>query len=76
MTRSPNSFKLSIYLAPGRHGRGLGTAILLAGSDWLKKNRTAVKHIRAEILAGNVSSQKAFLKAGYREEFATYKKIL
>ncbi len=67
---------VSIYLAPGRHGRGLGTAILLAGSDWLKKNRTAVKHIRAEILAGNVSSQKAFLKAGYREEFATYKKIL
>jgi UDP-2,4-diacetamido-2,4,6-trideoxy-beta-L-altropyranose hydrolase len=59
--------EISIYLVPGKSGRGLGTALLCAGNAWLALNLPAITSIRAKILPENIPSRKAFLKAGYVE---------
>ncbi len=59
--------EISIYLVPGHSGRGLGTALLRAGSMWVKLNLPQIRRIRAKILPDNTPSRKAFAKAGYVE---------
>lgn len=59
--------EISIYLVPGCSGRGLGTALLRAGSDWVANNLPQVTKLCAKILPENVASRKAFAKAGYVE---------
>jgi UDP-2,4-diacetamido-2,4,6-trideoxy-beta-L-altropyranose hydrolase len=56
---------ISVYLAPGQTGRGLGTDMLLAGSAWLTRNRPAIRSIEAEVLPENIASCRAFAAAGY-----------
>lgn len=56
---------VSLYIAPGNGGRGLGTSILLAGSDWLREQRPEVDWVEAEILPENIASLRAFDAAGY-----------
>lgn len=67
---------VSIYLVPGTHGRGFGTALLEAGSRWLQQNRPGVRYIDATILEGNHASLKAFHKAGYRPHTRAFRKWL
>jgi len=57
---------VSVYLVPGRHGRGLGRRLIEAGSGWLQQNRPEVHSLRAEILDANLASKKAFGAAGFR----------
>jgi UDP-2,4-diacetamido-2,4,6-trideoxy-beta-L-altropyranose hydrolase len=59
--------EISVYLVPGHAGRGLGTALVKAGTDWVAGNLREVASLRARILPENVASQKAFAKAGYVE---------
>ena len=63
---------VSVYLVPGRGGRGLGSALLRAGSLWLRAHRPAVAGIRAEIRPGNRRSIGAFADAGYRLDSHNY----
>jgi UDP-2,4-diacetamido-2,4,6-trideoxy-beta-L-altropyranose hydrolase len=56
---------ISVYLVPGRQGRGLGTCLIEAGSAWLGACRPEVAEIHAEIHADNAASQRAFAKAGF-----------
>jgi RimJ/RimL family protein N-acetyltransferase len=58
---------VSIYLVPGLAGRGLGTALLRAGTDWIRKTRSEVAMLRAEVRPDNVASSRAFIAAGYIE---------
>ncbi|MEI6986302.1 MAG: GNAT family N-acetyltransferase [Rhodospirillaceae bacterium] len=55
---------ISINLAPGWRGRGLGTAILRAASDYLLA--AGIDTIHAEIRCGNAASLHAFTAAGYQ----------
>lgn len=59
--------EISIYLAPGNSGRGLGTSLLREGNAWVRMNLPQASRIRAKILPENIPSQKAFAKAGYVE---------
>lgn len=59
--------EISIYLVPGHSGRGVGTALLRAGSAWVRLNLPQASQIRAKILPENLPSRKAFAKAGYVE---------
>lgn len=61
-----NSAEISIHLKPGTSGKGIGTALIVKGSAWLKDTVPSVKHIIANILPENIPSQKAFAKAGFR----------
>ena len=68
-----NFWMTSIYLVPGRHGKGLGKDLLIAGLDWLKSSGKQVSEIRAEIKTENKASHSVFLRAGYTPLFTTYK---
>jgi hypothetical protein len=46
-------------------GIGLGTSILEAGTDWLRRHRPNIKTQRAEILPANYRSRRSFHLAGY-----------
>ena len=56
---------ISIYLVPGEHVAGTGTAIIKTGSDWLRQNCLNINAVRAEVMPQNIASQKAFMAAGY-----------
>jgi len=56
---------VSIYLIPGREGKGEGTQLLLAGHDWLARNWPDVTAVEAEVLHANKASSAAFLSAGF-----------
>ncbi len=60
-------FLISIAAAPGRHGQGIGRA-LLAGARALAPGA----HFYAEILPGNVASLALFRSAGYESEADGY----
>lgn len=62
----------SVYLNPDHFGRGFGTSLLLAGSEWMRENRPAVRKLIAEIRPSNRASLIAFQKAGYRELHSTF----
>nr|WP_229309696.1 GNAT family N-acetyltransferase [Legionella pneumophila] len=68
--------EVSIYLVPGLAGKGWGTKILESGTEWIKNNLPQIKNLVAKILADNVSSQRAFEKAGYDLNSYIYKKLI
>lgn len=64
---------VSIFLAPGDYGHGVGTRVLRAGSAWLGAHRPELRHVLAEILEDNVASIRAFEKAGYERWSRRYR---
>lgn len=58
---------ISIYLVPEQMGKGYGTPLLQAGTEWLRQHQPPIQRIIAEIAPKNVASVKAFEKAGYRQ---------
>ena len=62
--------EVSIYLAPGQAGRGLGRALLGAAERWLAARQPDVSFVWAEALAGNEASHRLFTGCGF-EAFAT-----
>jgi spore coat polysaccharide biosynthesis predicted glycosyltransferase SpsG/RimJ/RimL family protein N-acetyltransferase len=67
---------ISVYLVPDRHGQGLGSRLIEAGSSWVRKHRSAVRRIRALIGAANAASLRAFEKAGFEPNEYVYMKKL
>lgn len=67
---------ISVYLVPGGQGRGVGTQMIRAGSEWVRANRPQVGVIRADVLSANIASAKAFLAAGYAEHHLVFEKAL
>lgn len=57
--------KISVYLVPGMQGQGLGTALLVAGTQWLRARHPKVQRIVAGIRADNPASHAAFTNAGF-----------
>ena len=57
---------VSINVAPGSRGRGIGAAALRLGSDYLR-NTAGVDCVIAEVRQENIQSCRAFAAAGYRE---------
>lgn len=63
---------VSIFLVPGRAGKGLGAELLRAGARWVKGNLDGVAEIEAHIKRDNVASMRAFQEAGYAESHLVY----
>jgi RimJ/RimL family protein N-acetyltransferase len=57
--------EVSLYLAPGHEGRGIGPDLLAAGEAWLRRAHPGVQALVAEVLAGNAASVHLFEQAGY-----------
>ena len=66
--------EISIYVVPGREGRGLGRALLGAAQEWLEGQRPAVARIDAEVLEGNTASHRLFAAAGFQRAAHRYSK--
>lgn len=62
-TNQRRCVEISINVAPGLRGQGLGTAALIALKKWIKQQ--GFDDIYAVIKPENIASQKAFLAAGY-----------
>jgi len=58
--------EVSIYLAEGRLGQGLGPGLLHAGETWLAEHRPGGWTLHAETLASNEASRRLFEQQGYR----------
>ncbi|MDZ7268732.1 MAG: GNAT family N-acetyltransferase [candidate division KSB1 bacterium] len=71
-----DSAEININLAPEARGRGLGTALIAAGSGYVFEHHPAITKIYAKIKPQNTASLRAFEKAGYcllsRAEHETY----
>lgn len=68
--------EVSIYLVSDPIARGQGRGLLLCAERWLSANRPTVTEVRAQVLGGNVASERLFLGAGYRTESTRYSKRL
>lgn len=69
-----DSAEVSIYLAPGQSGRGVGSALLIAAERWLSVRRPDIATVVAEVLAGNVASQRLFAGCGFERMACRYRK--
>lgn len=70
---SGDEARVSAYLDPTRRGEGIGTALLVAGRDWLRSHCPETRAIVAEVLPANEASVHAFLAAGYRESHRCFR---
>ncbi|MGY1748073.1 GNAT family N-acetyltransferase [Modestobacter sp. SYSU DS0511] len=59
-------WEVSITVAPGMRGRGLGGASLRASDDWLAVAEPAAEEVVAVVLPGNEGSHQLFRRNGYR----------
>lgn len=62
-----NHTEVSVYLDPDLHGIGLGSALIAAGSRWLKIAQPTISRIAAQVRCNNPASHRAFLNAGFEE---------
>ena len=63
---------ISVYLVPGTHRQGTGTHLIRSGSTWLRQNYSQIRRIKAEVVPTNITSRKAFINAGYKENIITF----
>ena len=66
--------KVSIYMVPGRSGRGLGLRLIETGIEWVQKNLNSVKNLIADIKPENLQSLKIFSDCGFVEHHRVMKK--
>lgn len=67
---------VSVYLVPGKHGRGIGTELIERGTLWVVENWSDVRIIDAKINAENLASILAFKKAGFSKCLCWYSKLI
>lgn len=67
---------VSIYLAPGFSGRGIGRQLLRLGQAWLIAHHPDVVELVAEIKPDNRASIALFEKSGFALEQLDYRKVL
>ncbi|MDP2787489.1 MAG: UDP-2,4-diacetamido-2,4,6-trideoxy-beta-L-altropyranose hydrolase [Pseudomonadota bacterium] len=65
---------VSIYLVPGLAGQGWGVRLLLAGENWLRRQRADVRVLEADVSAGNLASSRAFQAAGFVPSQSRFRK--
>jgi UDP-2,4-diacetamido-2,4,6-trideoxy-beta-L-altropyranose hydrolase len=59
---------VSIFLVPGRAGRGLGRRLLMLGREWVRTHWPEVRLLQAQIKLDNQASLQTFLGAGFVQD--------
>lgn len=62
--------EVSIYLAPGATGRGLGPRLLEEGRSWLEQHHPEIREIHARVIPSNQASISAFKAAEFVPAYA------
>ena len=60
-------WEVSISVAPGSRGRGVGGAALRASDEWLGAREPGAAAVVAHVRPDNAGSLRLFLRCGYRE---------
>lgn len=68
--------KVSIYLVPGRAGKGVGQLLLRGGNNWLEKNRREARVVEGIVLKDNHYSHGAFEATGFDCSAAVYRQMI
>ncbi len=68
--------EISIYLAPENQGKGLGSALVVSGENWLIQNKPYIKKVIADVLLENKASVKLFECSGYKVNKFQYQKSI
>lgn len=74
--RVDEEMTISVYLVPGREGRGEGARLIRAGTDWIIRTWPTIRAIDAEILDANKASIRAFESAGFSVHLSCYRRGL
>lgn len=74
--RAGECVTISVYLVPGKEGRGEGARLIRAGTDWISQRWPDVGMIDAEILDANTASIHAFESAGFHPHLSHYRRDL
>lgn len=74
--RTGGTARISVYLVPGREGRGEGTRLIRSGSRWLAGYWPTLKAIDGEIRETNRASAGAFVAAGFFRYLSHYRYVL
>ncbi len=69
------AWQVSLYMDPDLHGLGLGKRMLLAGEARMLNLGEPALEIHAQVVPGNLASQKMFEGAGYRGDTGRLVKI-
>ena len=73
---SDSDAEISIYLAPGKHGKGYGSELVESAENWLIENKKDINVIVAEVMAKNDASNRIFTKSGYVINMMRYRKSI
>ncbi|HEV7233620.1 MAG TPA: UDP-2,4-diacetamido-2,4,6-trideoxy-beta-L-altropyranose hydrolase [Sphingorhabdus sp.] len=68
--------KVSIFLAPGQSGRGLGRALLQAGEQWLVAHYPDIRRFHADVRPENGASIALFRGADYSPNLFSFERTL
>jgi|WetSurMetagenome_2_1015567.scaffolds.fasta_scaffold580500_2 UDP-2,4-diacetamido-2,4,6-trideoxy-beta-L-altropyranose hydrolase len=68
-----DSIRISVMLNPDFIGKKLGSALIRHGIERYIQEKQPVKPVLAEIKGDNLPSKKAFLGAGFKEDYSVYK---
>ncbi len=67
---------VSIFLAPGQAGRGMGRALLQASEQWIITHYPDVRHFHADVRPENGTSIALFLGADYSPKLLSFERTL
>lgn len=67
---------ISIFLAPGYEGHGIGGALLRAGEQWVSAHHANICRFHADVRHGNGASVALFRRAGYRPTLSSFERII
>ena len=68
-----DSIRISVMLNPDFIGKKLGSELICHGIERYIQEKQPVQPILAEIKGDNRPSKKAFLRAGFKEDYSVYK---
>lgn len=66
------SIRISVMLNPDHFGKRLGSELIRLATEKYMQEKRPDKKIIAEVKGENLPSKKAFLKAGFEEEYTVY----
>ena len=68
-----DSIRISVMLNPDFIGKKLGSELIRHGMERYIQEKQPVQPVLAEIKGDNLPSKKAFLRAGFKEDYSVYK---
>lgn len=68
--------EVSIYMIPDAHASGRGGELLASAEQWLAMHCPGVRTLHAQVLGGNIRSNRLFMAAGYDVDNILFSKKL